>query len=90
MLRREDREQLREILGGFALITQVGLVMVGSVLAGLFVGLWIGGFPGGVVGIIVGVAAGFFSCYRLLMGPGFGKGSGGRSKGPPGGRTDDP
>ena len=81
MFRRGDREQLREIVGGLALVTQVGLLMVGSILAGLFLGLWLGDVPGAVVGIVVGVAAGYYSCYRTLVRPDFGRR---RSPGRPG------
>ena len=84
MFRRGEREQLREIVGGLALVTQVGLLMVGSILAGLFLGLWVGDFPGAVAGMVLGVAAGFYSCYRMLVRPDFGRrsgGNGGRSAG---------
>ena len=89
MLRRGEREQLREIVGGLALVTQVGLLMVGSILAGLFLGLWVADFPGGVVGIVVGVAAGFYSCYRMLVRPDFGRRSGGKGGPSTGAESDD-
>ena len=64
-----DREQLREILHGFAMITQVGLLMAASILAGLLIGRWLAGSMGGILGILLGVAAGFYNCYRVLTRP---------------------
>jgi F0F1-type ATP synthase assembly protein I len=67
MPQRSDRDQWREIMKGFSLISQVGLIMVGCILAGFLLGLWLGGTLGAVLGLIAGVAAGFLNCYRALM-----------------------
>lgn len=67
MLKGTDRDQWREIMKGFSLISQVGLIMVGCILAGFLLGLWLGGALGAIIGLIVGVTAGFLNCYRALM-----------------------
>ncbi len=83
MPRPSDREQLREIVRGFALVTQVGLLMVGSILAGFFLGFWVAGFAGAMVGLVLGIAAGFYSCYRTLLRPDFRRGPSGEGRSSP-------
>ena len=83
------REQLREIVRGFALVTQVGLLMVASILAGLFLGLWIADFGGAIVGLVLGIAAGFYSCYRTLVRGDFRRGLTDQHENSPGTDTED-
>jgi ATP synthase protein I len=57
--------------GPLALITQLGLTMVGSILIGLLLGLWIdshfGTRPWGTLLLsLAGIAAGSFGVYRLV------------------------
>ncbi len=55
------------------LVTQLGLVMIFWILAGLFIGFFLDKrFGGGglwmILFILFGIAAGFYSAYRLIMG----------------------
>ncbi|HVC34619.1 MAG TPA: AtpZ/AtpI family protein [Chloroflexota bacterium] len=57
--------------GPLALITQLGLTMVGSILFGLLLGLWIDAHFGTrpwatLVLSLLGIAAGSFGVYRLI------------------------
>ncbi len=68
MRRAENREALRYL----GLVSQVGLIMVGCVLGGLFIGLFIdrrigrlGPFT--IALTILGVAGGFWQVYRVIM-----------------------
>jgi len=67
-----DRAERDEIMKTFALVSQLGWRMVGSILAGLFVGLALDGHFS-VRGwflipfLIAGIGVGFWSCYRILM-----------------------
>lgn len=70
MSRDPDRDQYKEIMHGFALISQVGLIMVACILGGFLLGLWLAGIIGAIAGTLLGVAAGMLNCYRILITPG--------------------
>ena len=55
-----------------SLVTQLGLVMISSILVGMALGLvvdrFIGISPwGATVGILIGIVAGFYAVYQLIM-----------------------
>lgn len=57
--------------GPLALISQLGLTMVGSILLGLVLGLWIDSHFGTgpwatLILSLIGIAAGSFGVYRLI------------------------
>jgi ATP synthase protein I len=57
--------------GPLALVTQLGLTMVVSILLGLVLGLWVdshfGTRPWGMLGLsLLGIAAGTVGVYRLI------------------------
>lgn len=63
---------MRRDMAPLALVTQLGLTMVGSILLGLVVGLWIDAHFGTtpwatLVLSLVGVFAGSISVYRLVV-----------------------
>lgn len=62
---------MRQGWGPVALITQLGVTMVGSILLGLVLGLWIdahfGTKPWAMLFLsLVGIFAGSFAVYRLI------------------------
>lgn len=62
---------MREGWGPVALITQLGLTMVGSILLGLVLGLWIDAHFGTrpwatLVFSLLGIGAGTLGVYRLI------------------------
>lgn len=55
-----------------ALVTQLGLTIIGSVVVAFFIGRWIDQLLGlttvfTLIFLILGVIAGFYSAYRLIM-----------------------
>lgn len=63
---------MRRDLAPLALITQLGITMVGSILLGLVIGLWIDAHFGTrpwatLILSLVGVLAGSISVYRLVV-----------------------
>ncbi len=62
---------MRQDWGPLALITQLGVTLVGSILLGLVLGLWIDGHFGTkpwamLILSLVGIFAGSFAVYRLV------------------------
>lgn len=62
---------MRRDWGPLALVTQLGLTMVGSIVFGLVLGLWIdshfGTRPWGMLGLsLLGIAGGTVGVYRLI------------------------
>ncbi len=65
------KDDWRNILSSFALLTQIGLMMVASVGIGFFLGYFVDNVTGNqiifkVFGLVLGVIAGFFSIYQLI------------------------
>ena len=55
-----------------SLVTQLGLVMISSILVGMMLGLaadkFLGISPwGAAVGILIGIVGGFYAVYQLIM-----------------------
>lgn len=67
-----NEENPNEWLYYLTLVTQLGLVVVGTILAGLVIGYFIDKKFGTspvftVVFIVVGIAAGLFNAYQMIM-----------------------
>jgi len=63
----------RQAVVWFALIAQVGIIMIVSIYLGYRIGLWADqlfsrGMLFTIIGALIGIAVGFASVYRLLMG----------------------
>ena len=63
---------LKSLFENLGLITQVGLVVVVSLLLGLGLGILAAKWTGGeaicrVAGVILGLGAGLYQAYRVLM-----------------------
>ncbi len=61
-----------DIAATFALVGQLGLIMAGSILAGLLVGLYVDrllgtGYVMSVVLLLIGIGGGMVAVYRLVM-----------------------
>jgi F0F1-type ATP synthase assembly protein I len=67
-----DNKDWRQIMRGFSLLTEVGLMIVVSGAIGFGAGYLIDSFFGfellfKLSGLIVGLAAGFYSVYKLIL-----------------------
>ncbi len=61
----------KNLMSVFILVSNLGFVMVFSILVSFFLGLWLDKFFQKdyiflITFVIVGITAGFFQCYRLL------------------------
>ena len=68
----DKKEKPPNILYFLALVTQLGLVMISSIIIGMMLGLvadkFLGISPWGTaLGILIGIAAGFYAVYQLIM-----------------------
>lgn len=66
------RKEWQTVVQLTALVTQLGLTMVGSVVVAFFMGRWIDRLLGlttvfTLIFLLLGVASGFYSAYRLIM-----------------------
>jgi ATP synthase protein I len=62
---------MRQDWGPLALITQLGITMVGSIVLGLLLGLWLDSHFGTkpwatLIFSLIGIGAGTFGVYRLI------------------------
>ncbi len=62
----------RQILLSMSLLTQVGLVVVISIIIGLLLGQWLDGLLGtrlvfSLLGMLLGIGGGMVSAFRLLQ-----------------------
>lgn len=64
------KEQKNEVMETLALVMQVGISMIVSILIGTLLGVWIGNRTGirwiAVAGFFVGAVAGVESVYRIV------------------------
>ena len=63
--------QRNEIYRVFVLVSNIGLVMVFSIMTGFFLGIWLDKIFGKeyiflIIFILVGISSGFYQCYRIL------------------------
>ncbi len=66
-----DDSSKKNLMSVFILVSNLGFIMVFSIMCSFFLGLWLDKFFQKdyiflITFVIVGITAGFFQCYRLL------------------------